>query len=141
MGCSNCSSEGGTPRGCKNNGTCSSGGCNKLEVYDWLANIALPNGQTAYDIVEVRFKNSRKSFFRNAKGFSLQVGDVVAVEASPGYDIGVVSVVGELARIQVKKKASGFKPMEAKKILRIATQDDIDKWVKARSLEKEVMYV
>ena len=141
MGCSNCSSEGGTPRGCKNNGTCSSGGCNKLEVYDWLANIALPNGQTAYDIVEVRFKNSRKSFFRNAKGFSLQVGDVVAVEASPGYDIGVVSLVGELARIQVKKKASGFKPMEAKKILRIATQDDIDKWVKARSLEKEVMYV
>lgn len=141
MGCSNCSSEGGTPRGCKNNGTCSSGGCNKLEVYDWLANIALPNGQTAYDIVEVRFKNSRKSFFRNAKGFSLQVGDVVAVEASPGYDVGVVSVVGELARIQVRKKASGFKPMEAKKILRIATQDDIDKWVKARSLEKEVMYV
>jgi cell fate regulator YaaT (PSP1 superfamily) len=140
MGCSNCSSGGGTPRGCKNNGTCSSGGCNKLEVFDWLANIALPMGQTAYDIVEVRFKNSRKGFFRNSKGFSLQVGDVVAVEASPGYDIGVVSVVGELARIQVKKKSPGFKPMEAKKITRIATQDDIDKWAQARSLEKEVMY-
>jgi cell fate regulator YaaT (PSP1 superfamily) len=65
---------------------------------------------------------------------------VVGVEASPGYDIGVVSVVGELAKIQVKKKAPGFKPMEAKKILRIATQEDIDKWAKARSLEKEVMY-
>jgi len=140
MGCSNCSSGGGTPRGCKNNGTCSSGGCNKLEVYDWLANIALPNGQTAYDIVEIRFKNSRKSFYRNSKGFSLQVGDVVAVEASPGYDIGVISIIGELARIQVKKKASGFKPMEAKKIIRIASQDDIDKWAQARSLEKEVMY-
>lgn len=140
MGCSNCSSGGGTPRGCKNNGTCSSGGCNKLEVYDWLANIALPTGQTAYDIVEIRFKNSRKSFYRNAKGLSLQAGDVVAVEASPGYDIGVVSVIGELARIQVKKKASGFKPMEAKKILRTATQEDIDKWAQARSLEKEVMY-
>lgn len=140
MGCSNCSSGGGTPRGCKNNGTCSSGGCNKLEVYDWLANIALPNGQSTYDIVEIRFKNSRKSFYRNAKGFSLQVGDVIAVEASPGFDIGVVSVVGELARIQVKKKASGFKPMEAKKIIRIATQEDIDKWAQARSLEKEVMY-
>ena len=86
MGCSNCSSGGGTPRGCKNNGTCSSGGCNKLEVYDWLANIALPSGQTAYDIVEIRFKNSRKSFFRNSKSLSLQVGDVVVVEASPGYD-------------------------------------------------------
>lgn len=140
MGCSNCSSGGGTPRGCKNNGTCSSGGCNKLEVYDWLANIALPTGQTAYDIVEIRFKNSRKSFYRNAKGLSLQAGDVVAVEASPGYDIGVVSVIGELARIQVKKKASGFKPMEAKKIVRTATQEDIDKWAQARSLEKEVMY-
>lgn len=140
MGCANCSSGGGTPRGCKNNGTCSSGGCNKLEVFDWLANVALPGGQTPYDIVEVRFKNSRKSFYRNAKNLSLQAGDVVVVEASPGYDVGVVSVTGELARIQVKKKASGFKPMEAKKITRIASQEDIDKWVQARSLEKEVMY-
>ena len=140
MACSNCSSEGGTPRGCKNNGTCSSGGCNKLEVFDWLANISPANGQSSYDIVEVRFKNSRKSFYRNAKNFSLQVGDVVVVEASPGQDVGVVSVVGELARIQVKKKAPGLKPVETKKIYRIATQDDIDKWIKARSLEKEVMY-
>jgi cell fate regulator YaaT (PSP1 superfamily) len=111
-----------------------------LEVFDWLANVALPEGQSTYDIVEVRFKNSRKTFYRNSKNFSLHVGDVVSVEASPGYDIGVVSVVGELAKIQVKKKAPGFKPMEAKKILRIATQEDIDKWAKARSLEKEVMY-
>jgi len=140
MGCSSCSSGGGTPQGCKNNGTCSSGGCSKLEVYDWLANVALPAGQTPYDIVEVRFKNSRKGFYRNAKGLQLHVGDVVAVEASPGYDIGVVSVTGEIARIQVKKKAQGFKPMEARKIMRIAAQEDIDKWIKARSLEKEVMY-
>lgn len=140
MGCSNCSSGGGTPRGCKNNGTCSSGGCNKLEVYDWLANIALPNGQTPYDILEVRFKNSRKTFFRNTKNFGLQAGDVVVVEANPGFDVGVVSVTGELARIQVKKKSPGFKPMEAKKVIRVATQDDMDKWIKARSLEKEVMY-
>jgi cell fate regulator YaaT (PSP1 superfamily) len=111
-----------------------------LEVYDWLANVELPEGQSTYDIVEVRFKNSRKTFYRNSKNFSLHVGDVVGVEASPGYDIGVVSVVGELAKIQVKRKAPGFKPMEAKKILRIATQEDIDKWSKARSLEKEVMY-
>ncbi len=140
MGCSSCSSGGGTPRGCKNNGTCSSGGCNKLEVYDWLANMALPNGQAPYDIVEVRFKSSRKGFYRNAKGFTLQVGDVVVVEASPGHDVGVVSVVGELARIQVKKKEPNLKPMEAKKIYRIATQADIDKWVQARSLEKDLMY-
>ena len=80
MSCSNCSSGGGTPRGCKNNGNCSSGGCNKLEVFDWLANVALPSGQSPYDIVEVRFKNSRKSFYRNAKGFSLHVGDVIVVD-------------------------------------------------------------
>jgi cell fate regulator YaaT (PSP1 superfamily) len=100
----------------------------------------LPAGQAPYDILEIRFKNSRKTFYRNAKNLSLQVGDVVAVEASPGYDIGVVSVIGELARIQVKKKSPGLKPMETKKILRIANQDDIDKWVQARALESEVMF-
>jgi cell fate regulator YaaT (PSP1 superfamily) len=100
----------------------------------------LPTGQTPYDIVEVRFKNSRKGFYRNAKGIGLSVGDVVVVETSPGHDVGVVSVTGELARIQIKKKSPGFKPLEAKKIMRIAEQEDIDKWIKARSLEKEVMY-
>jgi cell fate regulator YaaT (PSP1 superfamily) len=140
MGCASCSSGGGTPKGCKNNGTCSSGGCNKLEVYDWLANIALPAGQQVYDIVEVRFKNSRKSFFRNADSLSLQIGDVVVVEMSPGYDVGVVSVVGELARIQVRKKAPNLKPMETRKILRIANKEEIDKWIKGRSLEKDLMY-
>jgi cell fate regulator YaaT (PSP1 superfamily) len=140
MGCASCSSGGGAPRGCKNNGTCNSGGCNKLEVYDWLANMSLPAGHIPYDIVEVRFKNSRKTFYRNAKQISLQPGDVIALEASPGHDIGVVSAVGELARIQVAKKSPGLKPMEVKKIYRLATQEDIDKWVSARALEKDVMY-
>jgi cell fate regulator YaaT (PSP1 superfamily) len=140
MGCASCSSGGGTPRGCKNNGTCSSGGCNKLDVYDWLANIALPAGQSIYDIVEVRFKNSRKNFYRNSEGYPLQIGDIVVVEMSPGYDVGVVSVVGELARIQVRKKAPNLKPMETRKILRIANQEEIDKWIKGRSLEKDLMY-
>jgi cell fate regulator YaaT (PSP1 superfamily) len=140
MGCSSCGSGGKQPRGCKNNGTCSSGGCNKLEVYDWLANVSLPAGQAPYDIVEIRFKNSRKAFYRNNKGLSLQAGDVVVVEASPGFDVGIISVVGELARIQVNKKEPDFKEFEAKKILRIANQDDIDNWIKARALEKDVMY-
>src|SRR5690606_10694441 len=129
-----------TPMGCKNNGNCSSGGCNKLEVYDWLANVSLPSGQKPYDIVEVRFKNSRKEFFKIVNDLQLQTGDVVVVDASPGYDVGVISVMGELARIQVAKKAPGFKPNEAKKIRKIAEQEEIDKWIKARSLEKEVMY-
>jgi cell fate regulator YaaT (PSP1 superfamily) len=140
MGCSSCSSGGGTPRGCKDNGNCSSGGCNKLEVYDWLANMTLPANQTPFDIVEVRFKNSRKGFYRNFKNLTLQVGDVVVVEESSGYDVGVVSIVGELARVQIKKKDSNFKPLEARKIQRIASQEDIDKWVKARSLEQGLMH-
>ena len=139
MGCSSCGS-GDTPGGCKNNGTCSSGGCNKLEVYNWLANMSLPGGQAPYDILEIRFKNSRKGFYRNTKSLSLQLGDVVIVEGGPGQDIGVVSIVGELTRIQVKKKSPNFKQAEARKILRVAEQEDIDRWIKARSLEKEVMY-
>ena len=62
MGCSNCGSSNSVPNGCKSNGSCGTGGCGKLPVFDWLANIELPNGQSAYDIVDVRFKNSRKTF-------------------------------------------------------------------------------
>lgn len=140
MGCTSCSSDGGTPRGCQNNGTCSSGGCNKLGVFDWLANMQLPSGKSQYDIVEIRFKNSRKGFYRNVKGLSLSVGDIVVVETSPGYDVGVVSIVGELARIQVQKKAPNFKAHEARGILRIATQPDVDKWVEARGREQQTMH-
>ncbi len=140
MSCSNCSSGGGTPRGCKNNGTCSTGGCNKLEVYDWLANIALPAGKEPFNYVEIRFKNSRKGFYKNASKLALHVGDVVVVEGNPGWDVGVVSIVGELAKIQMDKKAAEINIHELKKITRIATQEDIDKWIHARSLEKEVMY-
>ena len=139
MGCASCGT-GGNPKGCKNNGLCSSGGCNKLEVYDWLANIALPDNQKPYEIIEVRFKNARKGFYRNVNAFPLHGGDIVVVEASSGYDIGVVSVTGELARIQVKRKAPNFKHVEARKILRIANQTEIDQWIKGRSLEKEIMY-
>jgi cell fate regulator YaaT (PSP1 superfamily) len=138
MGCANCGS--GTPNGCKNNGTCSTGGCNKLEVFDWLANMKLPAGREPYDIVEIRFKNSRKGFYRNLKNLPLQAGDAVVVDGNPGKDVGVVSVTGELARIQVHKKAPGLKPGDISKIQRIAEQEDIDKWIKARSLEQEVMH-
>ena len=140
MSCKTCSSGGGKPNGCQTNGTCSTSGCNKLEVYNWLANIDLPGGQKTYDILEVRFKNSRKDFFRNAQKINIQVGDIVVVDASSGFDVGVVSIVGELAKIQVAKKNKDFKPLETRKILRIAHQKDIDLWIKARSKEKELMY-
>jgi len=140
MSCQSCNTKNGKPNGCKSNGSCSSGGCNKLEVYDWLANIDIPQGQKPYDIYEVRFKNSRKNFFRNANQLKIQVGDVVVVEAQSGYDVGVVSVIGELAKIQVSRKVKGFKPIEARKIIRIANQKDVDLWIKARSKEKDLMY-
>lgn len=140
MSCKSCSSGGGKPNGCRTNGTCSTSGCNKLEVYDWLANIDLPGGQQAYDILEVRFKNSRKDFFRNAQKINIQVGDIVVVDAASGFDVGIVSIAGELARIQVRKKKKDFKPLEARKVIRIADQKDIDLWIKARSKEKELMY-
>ncbi len=140
MGCASCSNSGGVPRGCKSNGTCSSGGCNKLGVFDWLANMALPEGQSQFDIVEVRFKNSRKAFFRNTHNLSLQAGDVVVVEGSPGHDVGVVSIVGELVRIQLKKKAPGFKPHEARKIYRKATEEDIELWKESRDMEFDTMH-
>ncbi len=139
MGCATCSN-GDKPRGCKSNGACASNGCNKLEVFDWLANIELPGDQKPFDIVEVRFKNSRKGFYRNLKNFRLNQGDVVVVEGSPGYDVGVVSIVGELAKIQLKKKTQNFKPHEARKIYRIANQEDVDKWIDSRNKEKETMF-
>jgi cell fate regulator YaaT (PSP1 superfamily) len=105
-----------------------------------LANIDLPGGQQAYDILEVRFKNSRKDFFRNAQKINIQVGDIVVVDAASGFDVGIVSISGELARIQVRKKKKDFKPLEARKVIRIANQKDIDLWIKARSKEKELMY-
>ena len=139
MGCASCGT-GGSPRGCKNNGLCSSGECDKLEVRDWLSNLVLPENQKPYEIIEVRFKNARKGFYRNNLGLSLQTGDLVVVEAASGYDIGIVSVVGELARIQVRRKAPAFKHAEARKILRIANQEEINKWIEGRTREKDLMY-
>ncbi len=147
MGCSGCSSGRGhyntptdIPAGCNNNGACGTGGCNKLNVFDWLANMELPSGQAMFDIVEVRFKNSRKEFFRNVNALPLHVGDVVAVEASPGHDMGVVSLTGELVRLQLKKKGIGKEQEEFKKIYRKAKPQDIDKWKEAQELEVPTMY-
>jgi len=109
MACATCSSNGsGAPAGCKSNGSCSSGGCNKLEVFDWLAGMKLPGDQKPFDLFEIRFKNGRKTFFRNVNSLELHNGDVVAVETSPGYDIGIVSIAGELVRLQMNRK--GLKP-------------------------------
>ena len=147
MSCTSCSSgrgnnnSTGIPNGCNNNGSCgTSGGCNKLNVFDWLGNMSLPEGQTPCDGVEIRFKNSRKEFYRNVNNLTLNVGDVVATESSPGHDIGVVSITGELAKIQLKKKNVSYDSEEIKKIYRKAKQTDIDKWKEAQGLEVDAMF-
>ncbi len=142
MGCSSCSTKNadGTPAGCKNNGACGNGGCNKLTVFDWLANMELPLGQKEFNVVEVRFKNSRKQFFKNTFGLTLQVGDVVAVEGSPGYDVGVVSIVGELVKLQLNRKDVNQDSEEVKKILRKASTKDIATWQESRLAEDDTMY-
>lgn len=148
MSCSGCSTgrgcgtaSGSLPGGCRNNGACGIGSCNKLNVFDWLAGMEIPDGEKKFDCVEVRFKNSRKEFFRNVHNLPLKVGDVIATEASPGHDIGTISMTGELVRLQMKKHNVNFDPSNdgIKKVYRIAKQADIDKWKEAQALEKDTM--
>ncbi|MDB2672770.1 regulatory iron-sulfur-containing complex subunit RicT [Flavobacteriaceae bacterium] len=138
MACASCSSADGSPRGCKSNGTCGTDSCNKLTVFDWLSNMQLPGGQEPFTLVEVRFKNSRKEYFRNEDKLPLKIGDLVATEASSGHDIGQVTLTGELVRFQLKKKKIKEDSEEVLKIYRMATQKDIDKWQTARDREAEV---
>ncbi|MGB8704447.1 MAG: regulatory iron-sulfur-containing complex subunit RicT [Gillisia sp.] len=139
MGCSSCSTgKDGKPRGCKNNGTCGTDGCNKLTVFDWLSNMSLPDGMEPFNCVEVRFKNGRKHFFKNPENISLSIGDVVAVEASPGHDVGIVTLTGELVRVQMKKKKVKPASEEVLKIYRKASQRDIDVWQEARAREDKM---
>lgn len=142
MGCSGCSSGGcgSLPRGCKGNGTCATGGCNKLNVFNWLSGMELPHGQKQFEYVEVRFKNSRKEFFKNDINENLYVGDTVAVEASSGHDVGVISISGELVKLQMQKQKVKTDSKDIKRIYRKAKQSDIDKWMESQSLENETMF-
>ena len=138
MACASCTSTDGTPRGCKSNGTCGTDSCNKLTVFDWLANMQLPGGEQACDLVEIRFKNSRKEYFRNEAKLPLKIGDLVATQAQSGHDIGMVTLTGELVRFQLRKKKIKEDSEDILKVYRMATQNDIDKWQTARDREAEV---
>lgn len=139
MACNNCSSgaKDGAPKGCNNNGSCGTESCNKLTVFDWLSNMSLPQGQETFGIVEVRFKNGRKDFYRNSEKLTLSMGDVVATEASPGHDVGIISLVGELVKVQMKKKNVTIEG-ELPKVYRKASQKDIDIWTEAQRREEPV---
>ncbi|KFC61195.1 hypothetical protein FEM08_00340 [Flavobacterium gilvum] len=98
--------------------------------------MSLPNGEAPFDCVEVRFKNGRKEFYRNSENLTLSMGDIVATVASPGHDIGIVTLTGELVKIQMKKKGVNSSSNEVPKIYRKATQKDIDIWTAARNREE-----
>ncbi len=139
MACTSCSTaSGGAPAGCGNKGNCGTDSCNKLTVFDWLSNMSLPDGENAFDCVEIRFKNGRKEFYRNTEKLPLSIGDIVATEASPGHDIGIISLTGELVKIQMKKKGANHKSPEIQKIYRKASQRDIDIWSNARAKEETI---
>ncbi len=139
MGCTSCATgANGQPKGCKNNGTCGTDGCNKLTVFDWLSNMQLPANMEPFNAVEVRFKNGRKDYFQNPENLTLSIGDIVATEASPGHDIGIVTLTGELVRVQMKKKKVPLKIEALPKLYRKASQKDIDIWQGVRDKESDV---
>ena len=138
MGCGSCGT--GTPNGCKSNGGCSTGGCNRLNVHDWLMNLPFSDPESNCKIVEVSFKQgSRKEFFRNTTLQYFEKGDYITMEGLSGFDVGEISLTGELVRIQMKKKGVDEFSAEIKKILRRSTDRDLESFNISKSREKEIL--
>jgi cell fate regulator YaaT (PSP1 superfamily) len=138
MGCSCGTTKDGVVSGCKNNGACNTGGCNKMNVFDWLSNMEMPV-EDKFKIIEVRFKNGRKDFFRNSENLNLTTGDAVVVEVANGHHIGYVSLQGELVRLQMQKKKVNNDD-EVKKIYRLAHQKDLEKFEEVKKRELPTLY-
>lgn len=138
MACSTCSSKNGSVAGCQNNGGCGTGGCNKMNVFDWLSNMDLPAADT-FDVVEVRFKGGNKQFFRNTGDLNLTTGDAVVVDVPSGYHIGYVSLQGELVRLQMQKKKVANDD-NLQKIDRIASSEDLDAFESVKKREMPILY-
>ena len=141
MGCGSCSTGGGcTPNGCKSNGSCGTGGCQTMEVHDWLSNLDMPSNYKPFQVTEIKFKGSRKEFFLNNDNIYLEIGELVAVEGpTGGFDVGHVSLTGELVRIQMKRRKTALDQV-TKKIYRKATEADVEKWNAAKGMEWETMH-
>lgn len=114
--------------------------CNKLDAFDWLKQITPPEGYPPSDVVEIRFKNSRKDFFRASPELDLKTGDIVAVEASPGHDIGIVTLTGEVVKLQMRSKKVDPKNPDLRRVYRKAKVSDIEKWVTAVKQEDSTMF-
>ena len=126
-----------SPSGCQND-HCSSGGCNKLNAFDWLSNMEVMETKK-FEVAEIRFKNGRKSFYRNTKNIDFVIGDPVVVDVPGGHHIGYVSLQGELVRLQMsKKKIKNDKGIRG--IYRKASTRDLERWEEVRKRESSVMY-
>jgi cell fate regulator YaaT (PSP1 superfamily) len=140
MGCSNCGTASGKPGGCQSHGSCGTGSCNRMNVYDWLSNLPIHDPATECRVMEVSFsQGSRKDFFRNTTTQIFEKGEMVSVEGVSGFDVGEVSLTGELVRIQMKKKSvEEFHP-DMKKVLRRASDRDLDLLKQNKAREKEAV--
>jgi len=140
MGCGNCGTgASGKPAGCKSNGGCSTGGCNRMNVFDWLSALPLHDSAKPYPIIEVSFnKGSRKEFYRNSTYLILEKGQMISVEGVSGFDVGMVSLTGELVKLQMKKYGVKEDP-QMKRVLRLATEEDLNLYYKQKDREQDVM--
>ena len=142
MSCVSCSSSsvGGKPSGCQSNGGCSTGGCNRMNTHDWLRNLPIADMESYCKVIEVSFsQGSRKDFFRNVTLQPLEKGDMIAVEGVSGFDVGEVSLTGEIVRLQMKKRSVKEDNPEMKKVLRQASQRDLDLWKQNKAREAEAV--
>lgn len=138
MSCVNCGT--GKPNGCKSNGGCSTGGCNRLNTYDWLHNLPVADMDGTCKVIEVSFnQGSRKDFFRNVTLQHFEKGDMISVEGVSGFDLGEVSLTGEIVRMQMKKRGVKEDNPEMKKVLRRASDRDIDIWKQNKAREPEAI--
>ncbi|HVF96570.1 MAG TPA: regulatory iron-sulfur-containing complex subunit RicT, partial [Flavisolibacter sp.] len=138
MGCGSCGT--GTPNGCKSNGGCSTGSCNRMNTHDWLRNLPLSDSEQACRVVEISFnQGSRKDYYRNSTLHHFEKGEIVALEGVSGFDIGEVSLTGEIVRLQLKKRGVNEGAPDMKKILRRASDRDIDIWKQNKAREKEAV--
>ncbi|WP_236979031.1 PSP1 domain-containing protein [Membranihabitans maritimus] len=138
MGCESCGSGGGKPAGCKSNGNCSTGGCNKLNTFDWLTTYDI-NDIDEFNIVEVSFKKgTHKYFYRKPERLDVSTGDMVTVDTGNGFDVGQISLSGELVKLQLKKKNISLQN-SFNRIIRTATDKDLTSNDRAREVEKRTL--
>ena len=143
MGCGHCgtSSKGTLPAGCKDHGSCKSGGCNRLNVHDWLSLVPVADFSKPFPFIEVSFNHgSRKDYYKTNTPYLFEKGDYVTLDSGSGsWDVGVVSLTGELVKLQMKKKGVKETSDELKAVLHKSTEDEVNRMLEAKKLEKDIM--